>query len=212
MFDIKFILPFSFSLSTLVSGVAFAGDIAACQSDVLKPVFVDIEKTDQDARGEFSRSYEKALAESKSRGAPIDSATYDALFVPMKKVDAINQERLEKIIADCGWPKAELLGKQALEAAFIVVQHASLEFQRKYLANIEGDFKNGHLPALNYAMLIDRILTRENKEQLYGTQSYIMKDGDKHYFPIQDSANLNARRIAMGLKPLKDFPLPAPKE
>lgn len=209
MLSIKLILPISLSLSSLVSGVALADDKAACQADVLKPVFSDIEKTDQDARGEFNRSYEKALAESKSRGAPMDNEVFDALFAPMKKVDAINQERLERIIAHCGWPKAEQLGKQALEAAFLVVQHATLEFQRKYLSQIEADFKSGYLPALNYAMLVDRILTRERKEQLYGTQSYITKDGVKNYFPIEDSANLNARRIALGMLPIKDFPMPS---
>lgn len=206
MSKLKLIVPFFVYL--LFNDPALAAEKNACNVEEFKPVFADIEKTDQAIRIEFGTNYDKALADSKSRGVPMDSAVFDALFAPMKKVDAMNQERLEKIVAECGWPSADNFGVSAVRTAFLVVQHASIEVQKKYFVNIEQNFKQGHLAKPNFAMLVDRMLMREGKEQRYGTQSQISKDGVKTLFPVEDPENLNARRIAMDMEPNAGFPMP----
>jgi hypothetical protein len=190
-------------------GVVNASENIACNIDETKSLFETIEKTDQEVRSEFRKKNEIVVAEARQRGAPVDNAVFKELFRPMEEVDANNLVIFEKIVTDCGWPSYEKFGATPLYVAFLVVQHAPLEIQLKYFPFVEGDFKQGHLKANLYAMLVDRILMRQNKLQRYGPQSQISKDGVKTLFPVEDAAHLNDRLQAMGMKLNSDFPMPA---
>ena len=120
-------------------------------------------------------------------------------------LDSLNLTNLVKIVEACGWPLISSYGKEAALGAFLVLQHAPLDAQLKYVdllreANTKNELRKGSLPLLE-----DRILVRQGKPQIYGSQ---MMAGGVPY-PIFDEANLDRRRKEVGLGPyseyLKDF-------
>lgn len=65
----------------------------------------------------------------------------------------------------------------------------------------EGESRGSDL-----AMLEDRILLRENKKQLYGSQVVPDQEtGGWMFYPIEDEKNVNARRQKMGLPPMEEY-------
>ena len=115
--------------------------------------------------------------------------------------DAHNIVQLKQIIARCGWPMRSQHGERAIQAAFLVVQHAGLEDQLQLLplleqAEIDGELAKGLLPLLH-----DRIRVRQGRPQLYGTQL----QGACVPYPVDDQGGLELRRQATGLIPFSDY-------
>ena len=84
--------------------------------------------------------------------------------------DSINVLKTENIIKKYGYPGKKLVGDMLNTAVWYVVQHSKLPIIEKYFplmikANQKGDLSNRHL-----AMLKDRMLMYQGKEQTYGTQ------------------------------------------
>ncbi|MGH9754750.1 MAG: DUF6624 domain-containing protein, partial [Blastocatellia bacterium] len=85
-------------------------------------------------------------------------------------LDSRNQQRLDEIVKEHGWPKRSVFGEEASGVAFLIVQHAELDYQKKYLPLIKEAAARKEARQADLAMLEDRILTREGKKQIYGTQ------------------------------------------
>jgi hypothetical protein len=87
-----------------------------------------------------------------------------------------------------------------------MLQHADADrpFQKEGLALMKVAVDAKEASPGHYAYLVDRVLTGEGKKQLYGTQ-LTQKDGKLVPLPIEDEANVDKRRAAMGLKPLKEY-------
>jgi hypothetical protein len=123
----------------------------------------------------------------------------------MQKIDSANLAKVEPIIAQYGYPGKTLVGEPTNLAVFYVVQHSGKI--AKYYALVEEAGKKGELPFIHVAMMLDRKLLNEHKEQIYGTQMYSVritdpKTGEKRMFsyvvPIKDAANVNKRRKEAG--------------
>lgn len=116
------------------------------------------------------------------------------------EIDKQNTEYLEKIVEEYGWPTISMVGNEASQAAWLLVQHADHkpEFQAKCLELLKTLPKTEVRPA-NIAYLEDRVRVAQGKPQLYGTQFY--KAGDK-VAPrlIEDESRLEERRAEMGLE------------
>jgi Family of unknown function (DUF6624) len=126
----------------------------------------------------------------------------------MKTIDAANTERMRAIVGQYGWPGPELVGQDGTEAAFLLVQHAELAFQKEMLPLVEKVYKSGKLSGQSYALLIDRVLVGEGKPQIYGTQAKRIeewKGREPVLEPIEDEANVDKRRAEVGLFPLSDY-------
>ncbi len=119
------------------------------------------------------------------------------------EVDNKNRQRLDEIVKEHGWPKTSVFGQEASGAAFLIVQHAELEYQKKYFPLIkEAAAKNEARPT-DLALLEDRILTRDGKRQLYGTQlRFNDRTKSMELYPIEDEQNVDTRRSSVGLPPL----------
>jgi hypothetical protein len=119
-----------------------------------------------------------------------------------------NASRLQQIIAEHGWPDAELVGSDGTLAAWFVAQHAIGEpdFQRQALALVQQKVKQQKVPAAQEAYLYDRIAMYEGRPQRYGTQSLLCSDGQYRRWKTEDPEHLNERRAAMGMPPLEDDP------
>jgi hypothetical protein len=92
------------------------------------------------------------------------------------------------------------------EAAFLLVQHADADrpFQKEMLPLVEKAYHAGALRGQEFALLTDRVRVAEGKPQVYGTQA---KFQGKEVIPdpIEDAAQVDKRRAAVGLPPLAEY-------
>ena len=123
----------------------------------------------------------------------------------VKKIDQANTERLKTIIKKHSWLSKELVGKEGVGAAFLIIQHSpDTAFQESMLPYIEKSFLNGDgISGQQVSLLTDRVLLINGKKQRYGTQ-YDVVDGAIIFKPIKDEKDVDERRAKMQMPPL-DF-------
>lgn len=175
-----------------------ASETDGAWSEALRREVLRMRDADQEVRSELV---------ARMRGGPAkDSAEMRRLVARQDSVDRANTERLRGIIREHGWPGVERAGREAANAAFLLVQHAThdLGFQKEYLAFLEEEHRAGRAPGEAVALLTDRTRQAEGKLQLYGTQMSI-RDGEVVMDPIQDEKGVDRRRAALGLVPLDEY-------
>lgn len=129
----------------------------------------------------------------------------DYLWRLQGEIDSLNTARVEEIIKQYGYPGISLVGKPTNEAAFYIIQHSKVI--DKYLPVIKKAAEKKELRFQLYAMMLDRSLMFQDKEQIYGTQGSGMgvknpatgKWEDLSFiWPIKDPATVNKKRKAAG--------------
>lgn len=114
---------------------------------------------------------------------------------------------LIEIIAEYGFPTRKLVGKDAMDAVFIIVQHANrdADWQKAQLPFFKMAVEKGDLDASDYAYLYDRTQMVAGEKQRFGTQFQMVdsKQGIAELYPVEDPANLDRRRMKMGLMPIE---------
>lgn len=90
-------------------------------------------------------------------------------------------------------------------AAFLIVQHADLAVQERYLPTLQGAAKAKQARPDLVATLEDRINVRLKRPQRYGTQLCFLKGGGYAWPPIENENEeaLNGIRETVGLEPIK---------
>lgn len=129
-----------------------------------------------------------------------------ALNMQIDAQDRVNQETVFSILDSCGIP--DHLSDSAYSAVFLVVDHAELAAQKKYFPLIEEAAESGKMSASDAATLQDRILMREGKRQIYGTQNIVVGNGNQptaYVWPVEDPENLDCRRSSVGLDGIQDW-------
>ncbi len=124
----------------------------------------------------------------------------------MQKIDRAHQTKLDELVQSCGWPSSTNLSTSLLSAAFMVIQHADLDYQLRYLPLIKESAMRKEITPISLAMLEDRILIQQGIAQKYGTQYKINDQGVWELLPVLDGDNLNKRRLEIGLTVLPGFP------
>jgi hypothetical protein len=194
----------------LFAGMCLLATHSFAQSKInlqLKAQLDTIMRTDQGIREFFdTETGEKRKDElAVILGYPKDTLVKHGMWFFAGKIDAANVAKVEPIIAQYGYPGKTLVGEPTNEAVFFVIQHSSKI--PKYFTLIEEAAKKGELPFTDYALMLDRKLCNEGKEQIYGSQIYTEritnpKTGKKEMFsyvrPIKDAANVNQRRKEAG--------------
>lgn len=145
---------------------------------------------------------DQAVREGFGVSGVIDSAQVAA----MAREDSANTTWLKAYVARWGWPTTAQVGREAVEAAFLIVQHAvhDTAFMRAMLPAIEQAHHRGDLDGGAVALLTDRIEVKAGHDQIYGTQ-LSLKGGRWVLDPIADSAGVDGRRKRMGLPPLAEY-------
>ncbi len=129
-----------------------------------------------------------------------------AIWETIIEVDSINLIKVKKILDKYGWLGRKEIGFDGNMALFLVIQHADLETQEKYLPILQEAVNNNNAQASDLAMLEDRIAIRNGKKQIYGTQLTIDTITGKYYpLPIEDSVNVDKRRHEVGLPKLDEY-------
>jgi len=125
----------------------------------------------------------------------------------MEAVHRRNATRLTALLATHGWPGRSLAGEDGAQAAFLVVQHAIGEpaLQKRCLPLLTEAAALGEVPALQPAMLLDRIRFFEGRPQLYGTALDWDGQGRLTVGALEAPEEVDVRRAALGLAPLAVF-------
>src|SRR6267142_5245196 len=124
----------------------------------------------------------------------------------MDAIDSRNTAKMKRIVKRYLWPRAELVGWDGTEAAFLVVQHSPHSFQKALLPLMQKEFGTGHLSGPNYALFLDRVLAEDGRPQVYGSKAKgFNKDGEPILYPIEDEANVDKRRAEVGLSSLAEY-------
>jgi len=123
----------------------------------------------------------------------------------MNQSDSLNIARLAQIIEQYGYPGKTLVGSPTNEAAFFIIQHSKRIDQ--YLPIVKKAVKKNELAFPLFAMMLDRSLMYNEKEQVYGTQAKGfemtnpatgLKEWKMLVWPIKDAARVNKRRKKAG--------------
>jgi hypothetical protein len=124
----------------------------------------------------------------------------------LNEVDSDNRTWLKALIEKHGWPGKTLVGTDGAHMAWLMIQHADadLPFQKKCLELLKAAVKQGEATGVDLAYLTDRVLSAEGKKQLYGTQLEL-KDGKLVLKPVEDEADLDARRKELGMQPIAEY-------
>ena len=117
--------------------------------------------------------------------------------------DSLNLIEIEGVINRYGYPGKTLVGEPTNEAAWYVIQHSSKI--EKYFPIIQKAGQDAELSQRLVAMMQDRMLTNQGKEQIYGTQvaGRKMDETDEWFqyvWPIKNPENVNKRRKQLGFK------------
>lgn len=167
----------------------------------LKTQLDSIYQLDQKYRDLLFKSTDKIKRDSISMTLGISANDFDGfIYKNITKGDSLNLAFIETIIDKFGYPGVTLVGEKSNEAAFYVIQHSSKI--EKFLPIIKKAGQEGELPLKLVAMMEDRFLMEQGKEQIYGTQlcNGCLKNGDMNIvvWPIRDPENVNKRRIQAG--------------
>jgi tetratricopeptide (TPR) repeat protein len=136
----------------------------------------------------------------------MNSPQMDSVDRVIANTDSLNMLQLERIFNTYGWTGKHLVGEESANNAFIIILHAPLTYQKKYFDTIKMAVDKGDLSKNSLAYLTDKILTKEGKKQLYGTQLKYSHETKSYKFkPIEDEKNVNERRKLVGLGPIEDY-------
>ncbi len=116
--------------------------------------------------------------------------------------DLADQKALKAMIPAQGWFTAPPYSAKAVTAAFLIVQHAvnDPDLMRDTLKRMAPLVKAGKADGPSYGLLYDRVsLQFDHKPQLYGSQVQC-QDGKWQPDTLDDPANVDARRKAMGFE------------
>ncbi len=171
--------------------------LGANYDKVLEKELLEIYAEDQEIRGEFMNVY---------KAPKPDKRKIDSIGKIMEKKDSINLIKVIKILDEKGWVGKNLVGTQANQTLFLVIQHSDLKYQQKYLPMMREAVKKGNANPANLAYLEDRIALREGRKQIYGSQAAKNKKTNKMYIsPMIDPDNVDKRRAEVGLGTMAEY-------
>ena len=158
----------------------------------------EVYKTDQGIRLEF-------IAAQKANGHA--SLKVDSLRKLMIYHDSLNNIIVTKILDQYGWLGEDKVGAKGNLTLFLVIQHADLKTQQKYLPMLRKAVGDEKASASSLALLEDRVALREGKKQIYGSQLSSVPDNPEKYYlsPLTDPENVDKRRASVGLQPLAEY-------
>lgn len=124
--------------------------------------------------------YEKEFFNEKERYAQLK-----------KKINEENLEIVDSLLKKDLSLNIEKHGENLISSVFLVIQHCpDLEVQKNFLNGIENSLDQKNFPKYLYAYLKDRVLMRENKSQIFGTQLLFDQERKSFYFDVDKVQNI----------------------
>jgi len=172
----------------------------AYEKDLDKPLMAEL-----DAILELDQKYRKQRKEVEEKYGR-DSDEMKAHWDLINETDSINLIKVRKILDERGWLGSKIVGDEGNSTLFLVIQHADLETQVKYLPMMQEAVKLGNARGSSLALLEDRVALGQGERQIYGSQIGTDDETGKQYvFPLIEPEKVNERRAEVGLGPLEDY-------
>ena len=196
------ILLFSLSCFGQTSATGFlktdttsrVGHVSKAAYDSLTTVLLRILQADQ---------YDRNQMDEVAARFGGDSNQMKALFRHMKQTDSLNLIEVDRILTRYGWLSSARIGPDANRTLFMVIQHADLVTQEKYLPMMTEAVKQSALKASSFALLQDRMALRKGRKQIYGSQiAWNMKTNQYYVMAIENPDQVDQRRASVGLVPI----------
>ena len=181
----------------------------ATQEDEIKELKADLDQilhTDQTLRGLFNPDITEEKRNEILSEFGYTKEEFEKLnWKIVERQDSLNLLRVEEIIAKYGYPGKSLVGEPTNKSAYYVIQHS--DKIEKYFPLIKEAGEQNEIPNRLVAMMHDRLLVDQGKEQIYGTQLYgqmvINKEtGTEEWFqflwPIANPDKVNELRKEVG--------------
>ncbi len=124
----------------------------------------------------------------------------EKLFGALFKIDSANKIEAIQIIEKYGWIDENLIGKEASESLFLIIQHSDSLTIAKYFPLLREKAIKGRASKIHAATMEDRLLMFQCRKQIYGTQCKSNIDNSIIIWPIEDYKQVNARRNEVGFK------------
>ena len=154
-------------------------------------------KEDQDYRMQLSE-----IEEKYGRGSDEIREQWDMINLK----DSINLIKIVRILDEKGWLGSDIIGDQGNSTLFLVIQHADIDTQVKYLPMMREAVKNENARGSSLALLEDRVSMRQGNRQIYGSQiSRDQVSGEFYVAPLIDPENVDERRAKVGLGSIADY-------
>lgn len=145
--------------------------------------------------------YDRLLWSHAVKNNPDDTERNERLARRALMTDSLNLVLVDEILSQHGFPRKEQVGDFGNQAVWLVFQHANLDYQKRFLPQMEAAVSHGYIAPLYLALLRDRIDVREGRPQRYGTQI----DGKGNLAPLLDASRVNQWRQEVGLPPIEQF-------
>lgn len=176
-----------------------------------KPAVVSVDMTDDELKEKLENLRMKdqtlrlVLPEVDAKfGVGSEEHTY--YWSLIHEQDSINEQEVLDIIDKYGWLGVNRVGELANQSIWLVIQHAPIETQEFYLHHLKKSVEQGESEGWYLAFLEDRILVRNGKDQVYGTQTLYNHESKKYHIqPIGDAESVNERRKKLGMEPIEEF-------
>ncbi len=167
------------------------------QYDLLNPnnpnFLIEIGRFEQKVR-KNTYSIQKAAIDEKSK-SELKRINYEL----MHYIDNKNIQFMLELKPKGRWFSIKEIGDESAMYAFLIMQHADAKIQQKYYPELKAAMQSGELPKSEFALFDDRVRVKNGQKQLYGSQFHC-EYKKLVPFPIDDIANIDARRISMELK------------
>ena len=155
----------------------------------------ELHERDQQIRHKLMSVQQAYIAEQRTE--LIDSIVM--LVAEQDRADSLNRVAVDSLLQN-GWPEG--LSEQSNRTIWLIIDHAHVEYQERYLPLIEQQAVRGTISPSDYATLLDRVNVRRQRPQRFGTQTgYKQRDDEVFTFvyPIEDIDALDSLRLSVGL-------------
>ena len=155
----------------------------------------ELHERDQQIRYKLISVQQAYIAEQRTE--LIDSIVM--LVAEQDRADSLNRVVVDSLLQN-GWPEG--LSEQSNQTIWLIIDHADVEYQERYLPLIGQQAVQGTISPSDYATLLDRVNVRRQRPQRYGTQTgYKQRDDEVFTFvyPIEDIDGLDSLRLSVGL-------------
>ena len=155
----------------------------------------ELHERDQQIRHKLLSVQQAYIAEQRTE--LIDSIVM--LVAEQDRADSLNRVAVDSLLQN-GWPEG--LSEHSNRTIWLIIDHADVEYQERYLPLIEQQAVRGTISPSDYATLLDRVNVRRQCPQRFGTQTgYKQRDDEVFTFvyPIEDIDALDSLRLSVGL-------------
>jgi hypothetical protein len=120
---------------------------------------------------------------------------------------ARHQPVLEAIVRKYGYPGFKQVGETSAKNFFLLVQHADAHpaFQQQVLKMMAAEVQHKNADSRSFAYLTDRVALNSGQPQTYGSQVEYKADGQPTPRNLLDPANVDKRRVSIGMEPLEAY-------